>query len=339
MNPTLNIVTTIDLARRPRTLLIYAKNFVETLEKTPFKILIGYNRRTSTSDDYFIDLISTKKNVNLVTGSKKHTSVNNAYLRNIATLSSKSDYILFIDIDIIPDVKLIEKMLLSTSRKNKKFTMAPCLYLNKLGTSNLLGNRVNRTDIIDSYMSFSRKYTQHLAIPSSIILLQKNDFLDVGGYDEEYIGHGYEDFDLITKISHHLDIIKINDDSIYDQAYTAPLLSKGFRANLAALTFDMLLEKDIFFHCFHPSNKDNYYRMRTKNAKKYLRLLENLRDSSDVSTKSSTEELIGIFFINCKNKNIDPEQFYILFDARPGHMSRYNTLRRKINAFLEILKS
>lgn len=321
----LTIIIPIDLDRRGIDILEKLKFIVHIIIKSNFELSIGHNDKNSQLDKNLKNFIksinkSSIKQIYLHSSNVSEYS-NMAKLRNIAFSSVKTEYILLLDVDIYPDIKAFEYFL-HLAVENNSFSMAPCLYLTEKGTKELKNNfQFYKKRIVKEYLQYSRNYVLHLAIPSSVIFLKSDDFKTLNGFNEDYSGHGYEDFDFMIKLAVKYNLINLDSSLLIDKTYVAPLLSFGFRAELAKLCLENVLDKKFVFHLHHPRNsKEGYYKAREKNSEIFKKYLESLVEEQISNT--AIPPLIFDFYELCEKKNINPDSFLVLLDGRPKNMDR-----------------
>lgn len=231
--------------------------------------------------------------------------VNNSILRNIAVKNARFDYIFFWDVDLVPE----EKIIIHASECESDFLMYPVLYLNKLGNIKLKMDGFNSNSILERHLRNPYLYAKQCAIPSSAIRVKKTDFEKVGGFDERYKGHGYEDFDFIAKILFNLRLID-KADFLGDYSYNSPLMSRGFRASFGEFCIDNLLEKKVIFHLFHKKrNGKNYASSRDRNKAIFSRNFQLLQAEDD----RFYFPLLNKFLKTCKERGVDPTEFSVFY--------------------------
>ncbi|WP_231425318.1 MULTISPECIES: glycosyltransferase family 2 protein [Pedobacter] len=148
-----------------------------------------------------------------------------AVARNIGISATKTENIIFIDVDCIVSPTLFSPMLAGLNAENV-ITAYP-LYLPILpntGNYNVLKQQAvahpNREKIL------SGQPVEHLQFWSLIFAIRKQTFDKIGGFDESFIGYGAEDTDFATKF-HQLGIqlIFVRDYILhqYHDKYDPPL--------------------------------------------------------------------------------------------------------------------
>ena len=174
------------------------KKIKDIIKQLPnnIELVIGHNDK-NTFYDFLLKSISKKSNIVLVSTSIKSELTNNSTLRNIAVEKASSDVIFLMDVDIWFDIKLYKDCANLVRTEEKPFVMLPCIYLTDKGSKTI--EKLQREKMFEKLISFRRDLFQHIASPSSVIFLKKTDYSKIGGFDEKFVGHGYEDFDFIVR--------------------------------------------------------------------------------------------------------------------------------------------
>ncbi|NHH16664.1 glycosyltransferase [Campylobacter jejuni] len=124
--------------------------------------------------------------------------------RNLGASCAHSNVLLFLDVDCYISLDNFEKILKLIQIKNiaqniNALIVLPVVYLNKEANEKLKQYDEEFWDILIQEDLFIAKNTWvKFFSPSSTssIVINKHQFLRLGGNDENFIGHGYEDFDL-----------------------------------------------------------------------------------------------------------------------------------------------
>lgn len=335
----ISAVIPVDLNRRPITLLIRLNRLLSDAHDQGIRVAIGHNDRGSAYDS-MLKAICTRHKARLTTGSFYTGEVNSALLRNVGMRTVDTTLTLLLDADIYLQADVIAKMVCAIAKEKKPFQIIPCLYLSRRGTADLLRRRTSTEQLLSSFLQFKRSQFLHLAVPSSVVLFQTKDFEKVDGFDENFRGHGYEDLDFLLRLAWLHGEISKNESLLVDTVVRAPLLSLGFRSQLARLTLPALLNRQIAFHLWHSSKKDLYYAARNRNAEIFkgklraqLKIPEN-KVSEQWAPPALDLTLIHAWSDMCRRKNIDAREYSILFDNRPGHIDRFDTPMRRMKFLL-----
>ena len=202
-----------------------------------------------------------------------------AIARSYGAKRADANYLLFYDVDLIVASNFLTKILEDIKQLHPLgFTIYPCLYLTESQTKKIENKHLEDT----SFTAIKEKYLQgyndevlYLAVNTSTILVNKEHFFNIGGYDENYKGHGYEDFDLIHKLYMAYPIIQRETDYPIDFKTNFPASYKGFRKYYAYYALENFFRGMFTMHLYHPRPlTKSYYRKRSDNAKYFLKKLE-----------------------------------------------------------------
>lgn len=306
-----DIVTTFDGVNRRFQLIKRLNGFLKELEKCNLKIVIGIQVRDKFDEKIVKYFTSRYPNAKFACDYKKTSSIGNSKLRNLAINASTAEYLLFLDLDIYPDSHLIDKIISGSG--TSKIEIYPCVYLTKEGTKLFLkGNQVS--NVYSWLKDFRVRYVQHLAIPSSIVFLPRAIVNAIGGFDENYVGHGYEDFDFLIRVEEFISGKKYSILDLIDEPYNSPIFSIGFRHRLGMYCWDNLKAGDFFVHLWH-SRSQTKQEDRTVNKRYFEEKLE---------VKHNLEELVD------GNREIYLQEKLSHFNE--GDLRRYEFLFHKFNA-------
>lgn len=315
LNLDLSIVIPIDLHRRSWDIYKRIKTFVNQFSGSGINIIFGCNNQPKFWIKLVQKLIKPHANFKLCLVEAEVCSL--AKLRNTALASVQTQFVLFLDIDIYPDLSTIELAYKKTINNPIHLEMFPCLYLSQKGSKKVNSWKINK--FIDSYYDFRRDLIQHLAFPSSIILTDLHSVQEIQGFDEAYIGHGYEDFDFMLRLFKHKGLIEYTQDILIDEPYLAPLMSLGLRAVLTKPFLKNLLTSYYFVHVFHKKNKaEDYYQKREINKHIFN---AKFKEFNLIDTKIKKLELLQIFFSLLVNEKESPK-YAVLWAEILGHQLR-----------------
>ncbi|PNG83496.1 hypothetical protein CBL13_03329 [Pseudomonas putida] len=323
------IVLPIDLGSRPIDIILKALRICRVGEIHGWRIVIGLAARKIWPEIIFKKIIGKFSNTSII--EVPHSGpVNNARLRNIACRSALSDYLILLDVDIWPDPDLFAKYKNKIANGELDFVFIPCMYLSRHGSKRLISVR-DPKNLRDRYFKFSRKEFLHLANPSSVTIMRSQDFSLLDGFDEQFEGHGYEDFDFMLRLAGLYNSLTECGNILDATTARSPLFPTGFRRALGRLCLPLLLDKDMAFHLYHDTPKGTeYYTARQGNLQRFLTQHQHLR-----STHPESSTLIEDFLDLCRLKNLDYKDYSALFENKPGHIDRFDTFKRRLRFLLK----
>lgn len=311
----LSIVIPIDLNRRSWDIYKRIKLFVHTFKNSNIQLLLGCNNKPTFWINRLKKLVHPYSNIQLCLVNAQASSLSK--LRNTAIKEIKTKFVLFLDIDIFPDIHIVSSIYNIYNQRENTLGMFPCLYLSRKGSKKLLKN--STAQYIEHYFDFRRDLILHIAFPSSIIFTDTKSVQAICGFDEQYIGHGYEDFDFILRLFEYKKIIQLTEDVLIDEPYLAPLMSSGLRALLAKPFLEVLLTDHYFLHVFHKKDKnESYYQLRQNNKSLFLNKFKN-KDLAKYKLKKI--ELIQLFF-NLPNIEKNSQKYAVLWAEIKGYQLR-----------------
>ena len=195
--------------------------------------------------------------------------------------------------------------------------MFHCLYLSKRGSK--LIPKYSAANFIHHYFDFRRDLILHLAFPSSIVIVDINSVREIGGFDEQFIGHGYEDFDFMLRLFQHKGLIEYSADILVDEPYLAPLMSVGLRTVLAKPFLESLIQPVYFLHKFHKKDKEeSYYKKRDLNKKLFINKYQKLKKYQFHFNKLT---LLNSFFTEVIEEKNSPK-YVVLWAEIKGYILR-----------------
>ncbi|MGI4983628.1 MAG: galactosyltransferase-related protein [Janthinobacterium lividum] len=332
-----DVVVPVDLGRRPLDLLFRVRALCEQTRMQPVSLVIGHNDRRSPYDR-MLKALCRRYDVRLVSRFFYRDNVNNARLRNEAMSAVTAPLTLLLDADLLLPGDTVARVAASVATGDFPFRILPCLYLSRRGSKDLGRGDISPQGMLDAYFRFRRAPFLHLALPSSVALFRTEDFDRCGGFDTAFEGHGYEDFDFLLRLAWLHGLVPRTRDLLIDRPTRAPLLSLGFRSHLARLTLPGMLRHEFAFHLWHPAAKDDYYMARGENAQRLTRKIE-AELAMPCASGSAAEPAIDMpllrFWLDlCEHHGANPRDYLILFDNRPGHSDRFDTVGRRLRFLL-----
>lgn len=203
--------------------------------------------------------------------------------RNLGALKASAKVLLFLDIDCFLSQKSLEKILelikiRKIDEKEDEFFLLPCLYLSKEGSEFLnsvdeaLWDTLAQNDILRA----EKKIVLNLASASSVLVVNKQKFLELGGFDENFLGHGYEDFDFLARLMlKTLSFEKMPRNLAYDARNWNFDTYEGFRALFSLLGYETMYLGLYALHFYHEAiNQNGYFDNREKNHKLFFERLK-----------------------------------------------------------------
>lgn len=239
----------------------------------------------------------------------KQTEYSSGECRNIGVQYASSQVITFLDVDCYISEKTLSKIFEIIEIKDiatnpNMFFVLPCAYLTENGTNYLNNCEKKRWDTIVQYDIISKKnnIVKFLSLCSSTIVMNKHKFLELGGNDLSFEGHGYEDFDFyyrLFKASAKIDVMPENIE--YDSRSWNFINYKGFRAMMSVPGYEAAFYGIYMYHFWHPEpNNNGYLDNIEKNHQKFYNRIKKyfiLSDGPDTLQISSAINNYNLAFV------------------------------------------
>ncbi|WP_228703751.1 galactosyltransferase-related protein [Acinetobacter larvae] len=314
----LSIIIPIDFNRRAWNIYQHCKLLKTQLNHHNVQVILGCVPQPAFWYKRLINLFKDSPNIHIVQTNTQSSHLSE--LRNQALQQVTTTYVMFLDIDIYCSFAQIQQSYLDVLAHPQQICMYPCLYLSAKGSKKI--NRLKPNDFKKAYFHFKRDLILHLAFPSSIIICDMQSVQKINGFDPAYIGHGYEDFDFMLRLFHHKELLSYSPEILIDEPYRAPLMSRGFRAMMAEIQLEQLLEDNYFIHLYHKKNKqERYYQKRNNNQAYFLEKFQHL-----INTESTLDRappyLLQQFFQLLKEKQHNRLDYAVLWAELEGHWLR-----------------
>ncbi|EDO8329435.1 glycosyltransferase [Campylobacter jejuni] len=234
--------------------------------------------------------------------------------RNLGAIYANSKVIMFLDADCYISLDSFEKILKLIQIKNisqniNALIVLPVVYLNKQANEKLKQYDDKFWDILIQEDLFTAKNTWvKFFAPSSTssIVINKYQFLRLGGNDENFIGHGYEDFDLFVRILKAcVSFEKMPTNLSYDARNWNFFNFKGFRSWFSLLGYEACFYGIYMYHFYHiEPNQNAYMQNKDKNHQLFYKHLKNIKkhDLKPLQVfKAKGEKVLMLF----KDQNYD----------------------------------
>ncbi|MCO4152139.1 galactosyltransferase-related protein [Citrobacter freundii] len=213
----------------------------------------------------------------IIWGTKDQKLYSPGQERNRLKNNGNAEYIFFSDADLICHPNL--KKHIATVQNNlysqglSAFEMYPCLYLSEDETNNFNGDFQG---CLDSFLSGENHRVIGIALASSCLLLNQEWFHKLGGFDENFIGHGGEDLELIDRLCQHYPIGMRPADYGLNIKAQHPGDYQGFRRYFSYYALPHLFAGRFLVHQWHPRPLLHaYHRHRTNNDALLEQMLAN----------------------------------------------------------------
>lgn len=210
-----------------------------------------------------VETINFCKNTKITTIQSNNTVYSPGLIRNLAVKNTTEKYMFFMDTDLILSPHLAEKIHSRTHDlffiHYSAFEMYPCLYLTKEETERFDGDFQG---CLESFLRGEDHRVEGIALASSCLLLNREWFLQLGGFDEQFVGHGGEDLELIDRLTRHYPIGPRPDDYGLNIKAQHPGDYQGFRRYFSYYALPHLFAGRFLVHQWHPRPLTHPYHKR-----------------------------------------------------------------------------
>ncbi|MFC5775839.1 hypothetical protein [Ectobacillus antri] len=238
---------------------------------------------------YMVDSGSPQKYANQLENICNEYDVNYIYLdtsyemfsagkaRDVGAIWANAEYLFFQDIDLLGYEGFYDELLIEIEARelcynNEDFIMIPAIYLTEEASKEYINTnpKLRKSKFVQKVYEGNKDLYVNLASGSSALLINRLHYLSIGGHDNDFFGHGFEDFELIHRLSSISNYYKRPREYYTDFRNWGATDYKGFRS-LFRLHGDLAAIKGMYlFHIYHPNNKKSAYVSSTANNRKLL---------------------------------------------------------------------
>lgn len=183
--------------------------------------------------------------------------------RDQASKCSTTKALFLMDADLLCPPDLVEQLSERSQTCSQygltAFEMYPCLYLTKEETERFDGDFQG---CLESFLRGENHRVEGIALASSCLLLNREWFLQLGGFDEQFVGHGGEDLELIDRLTRHYPIGQRSDDYGLNIKAQHPGDYQGFRRYFSYYALPHLFAGRFLVHQWHPRPLTHPYHKR-----------------------------------------------------------------------------
>lgn len=200
-------------------------------------------------------------------------------VRNLAVNCARGEFIFLMDADLLISRAMVDRLLGYTEVLNsatpQAFYMFPCLYLSQAYSTDGQPSSFAYEALLESYLSGEIDKVDGIALASSCLLMRRQWFLAIGGFCESFAGHGYEDFELIHRLTHFYPMGKKPVDYWRDVKSHFPAAYQGFRRYFSVYAVLHLFKGEFLLHQWHPRPLTRlYHRKRKDNEARFAQVLK-----------------------------------------------------------------
>ena len=279
--------------------ILKAKEF-KSDEKVCYIFVEGYSSTPVNDSLECARIIKENGHLYLKDESQKEYSLGQC--RNFAARHTKTPCMMVLDVDYILTTQNLKKILKIIEIKQihqnpAAFLVLPCIFLNEAGSLKFANKELAELEILQDLIYEKKEFIDFFGKVSSSIVLNTYTYLELGGNDEFFVGHGYEDFDFLWRLLRHCANFELlPKDFIFDAKSWNLKSFKGFRSLFSMLGLEASLSGIYLYHLYHQRpNQNNYLGNTHKNQSFFKkRLLKPVE--VDSLTFANTQEKICILY-------------------------------------------
>jgi len=174
-------------------------------------LLNAFENQQDFENDFeliIVDLGSNESILDILTPHSKHIYVNykglfsRGYACNIGVKNCSGNIIWLVDADCMPHPFILNKIISNFNFNNENFAInCPVIFLNPTETNYLLNKGIITFDDYVKYKNDKTVWLKPHIDGTSQICMHRKKYIELGGIDERFIGHGYEDLLLHDQIA------------------------------------------------------------------------------------------------------------------------------------------
>ncbi len=196
--------------------------------------------------------------------------------RNIGIETSQGEQLLFWDIDLLGSPALfsaIPKHQETLQQQSQAFYIYPCLYLTPSYSKSFT---TNFEQAYQDVIQLKTNTIEHIALATSTLLCDKQHLVNLGAFDESFVGHMGEDLELINRLAIAYNKYPLPEDHLVDAPSKVPNQLKGFRRLFAQYALPNFEQQQFSVHMAHATKLgSNYKQSQASNMKYFQEKMQN----------------------------------------------------------------
>lgn len=208
--------------------------------------------------------------------------------RNFGAMLSKADYIFFQDLDLLPYDgfynDLTDQISIANIDKDPdQFVMIPCIYLTESGNNLYDGSLYAKKRFIRASLANENDLVERYSTGTSACLYNRLRFLQIGGFDRQFIAWGYEDLDLNCRFIRKSKLFPLAKNWSSDRFNFNSVVEYDGWKSAYRLYGDINFHQGVvLFHAHHPIHKSrtDFKEIVEKNRRHFI---DNLKKNEVIS--------------------------------------------------------
>lgn len=216
--------------------------------------------------------------------------VNMARARNAGVKAARSKYIMFMDVDLFPYSGYYDDILRQIETQHlaehpDDLIMTGVIYLTEVGSEQFLAAdpKDRRAGFLKTNGNQCDGLIEKVSTGTSVTLMHRERYLELGGYDEAFEQWGYEDLDFNLRLIYHSGKFPLPEDFPKEIGHIADIdVYRGWKSIYRLYGDITFAEGIVLFHIWHEVDRGSAYargyeRNRQRFAKKMAALAKEER--------------------------------------------------------------
>ncbi|WP_407330957.1 hypothetical protein [Enterovibrio sp. 27052020O] len=233
------------------------------------RIFVDFSSRKDIAEE--LREIAVSRGIEFITLGRYGEQFSIGLCRNAGVQAAKTRYISFQDVDLYAPDFIYNKIEERISKYEffNEFEMIPCLYLTEEYSNNYLSlDECGKDEITRlAYLESDKSKIQMYAPASSCQIVERELYLMSGGINDEFYGHGYEDFELHMRLCDlSKKFYRTHSATSHEYPYDS-IDYRGYRPYFSMFGRPLMSEGIYFVHLWHESHVGTNYQKRNKSNK------------------------------------------------------------------------
>lgn len=216
------------------------------------------------SSAYYLQKIKdecNKYSVKLITLDRVNELFCPGRARNFGAMYSNAEYIFFQDLDLLPYDGFYNDLtdqieIANIANDPDQFVMIPCIYLTEEGNKLYDGTSYSKKFFIRANFGNVKSLVERYSTGTSACLYNRIRFLQLGGFDREYIAWGYEDLDLNCRFIRKSRLFPLSKNWASDKYnFNSVIEYEGWKSVYRLFGDINFFQGITLFHAHHPIHK------------------------------------------------------------------------------------
>ncbi|MGJ8525904.1 hypothetical protein LMG33818_001651 [Halomonadaceae bacterium LMG 33818] len=205
-----------------------------------------------------------------------------ARARNSGARIATSEVLLFQDVDFFAPPRTYKRIARYVKEKNiaqnkHEFFCIPVIFAKQEASEKIekqLHSIRSNNAIGDSWLPVGSDIHIY-SEGSSCLVVNRKEFLSMGGYDTRFYGHGAEDYEILHRLTHKYPRYKKPPEYATNFGSRKKVGYRGFRAFFSLYGKEPAQYGLVFVHLWHPPRTTKKYYRDKKNFKKLTKVMSN----------------------------------------------------------------